>query len=93
MYAEARPLMKDLQILNVYQLNLFQTILFMFKLKNDIIPQVFRSQFSCINHRYPTRHSINNSTVPMTKLHKTNFTITCRGPSLWNKIPTAAMKT
>ena len=92
MYSEARPLMKSLQILNIYQLNLFQIVLFMFKLKNETIPQIFHSQFTAINHKYPTRHSLNNYTLPKTTLRKTDFSITYRGPNLWNRIPSKDMK-
>ena len=85
LFTEARPLMKDLNILNVYQINLFQTLQFMFKLKNEKTPQVFKTQFAKIQHRYPTRYSTNNYVIPRTTLRKTDFAITCRGPSLWNK--------
>ena len=36
-YTSGRPLLKELGILNVYQLNLYQTLIFMFKLttQND----------------------------------------------------------
>ena len=50
MFTEARPLMKDLSILNVYQINLFQIMQFMFKLKNEKISQVFKTQFFKIQH-------------------------------------------
>ena len=92
MFTEARPLMKDLNILNVYQLNIFQTLPFMFKQQSENNPQVFKSQFSKISHRYPTRYSLNNYAIPKTMLRKTDFAITCRAPSLWNKIATAEMK-
>ena len=59
-YTSGRPLLKALGILNVYQLNLYQTLIFMFKLKHKMIPEVFQSQFSVINHRYPTRYSSNS---------------------------------
>ena len=91
-YAEARPLMKRLFILNVYQLNLFQTVLFMFKLRNNKLPKVFQTQFSTINHKYPTRYSHNNYYIPRTILRKTDFALTHRGPTLWNKIPSNEMK-
>jgi len=91
-YAEARPLLKELGILNPFQLNIFHTILFMFRLRNEMLPKIFKAQFSVINHRYPTRHSINNYTIPKSTLRKTDFAITYRGPRLWNSIPTAPMK-
>ena len=85
-YTSGRPLLKALGILNVYQLNLYQTLIFMFKLKHKMIPEVFQSQFSVINHRYPTRYSSNSFKIPKTSLHKTDFSISCRGPRIWNNL-------
>ena len=42
----ARPLMRELKILNVYQLNIYQTICFMFKVKNNNIPEAFKNKFT-----------------------------------------------
>ena len=83
-YESARPLLKELGILNVYQLNLYPTLIFMFKLKHKMIPEIFQSQFSVIDHRYPTRYSSNNFKIPKTALRKTDFSISCRGPRIWN---------
>ena len=91
-YTEARPLLKSLSILNVYQLNILQILIFMFKHKNNMLPDVFKSLFSAINHKYPTRHSNNNYIIPKTVLRKTDFTITTRGPRLWKLIPTIDLK-
>ena len=85
------PLLKEMGILNIYQLNLYQILIFMFKLKNEMTPEFFQNQFSLIKHRYPTRFSKNSYQVPRTSLRKTNFSITCRGPRLWNNIlPTSS---
>ena len=92
-YADARPLLKELGILTVYQLNLYQILTFMFKLKNEMTPKVFRDQFSFINHRYPTRYSINNYQIPQNLLRKTDFSITCRGPRIWNNLLSSDLKT
>ena len=43
-------LMKDLHILNVYQMIIAQHLLFMFKVKNSIIPSAFNQVFSLIEH-------------------------------------------
>ena len=53
----SRMLMKQLNILNVYQINILQHLLFMFKAKNNIIPRAFMQTFSMIDHIYPTRFS------------------------------------
>ena len=44
----SRPLMKKLGILNIFQLNILQTLLFMFKTKNEESPRIFSDQFSNI---------------------------------------------
>ena len=48
--------MKELNILNVYQMNI-QHLLFMFKVKSSLIPRAFNQVFSLIDHIYPTRFS------------------------------------
>ena len=45
-------LMKELNILNVYQINILQHLLFLFKVKNSITPKIFKQVFSLID---PTR--------------------------------------
>ena len=56
----SRLLMKELNILNVYQINILQHLLFMFKVKNSITPRLFNQVFSLINHLYPTKFSDNS---------------------------------
>ena len=49
--------MKELNILNVHQINILQHLLFMFKVKNSITPRVFNQVFPLIDHLYPTSFS------------------------------------
>ena len=56
----ARLLTKELKILNMYQINILQHLLFMFKIKNSIIPRAFNQVFSLTDHIYPTRFSDNS---------------------------------
>ena len=42
----ATPLMTQLNILNVYQLNIYQTLIFMFKTKQQLTPNIFINQFN-----------------------------------------------
>ena len=83
-YDSAKPLLKKLGILTVYQLNLYQTLIFMLKLKHRMTPDIFVEQFSVINHRYPTRYSSNSYKIQITSLSKTDFSIACRRPCIWN---------
>ena len=83
-YTHARPLMKTLNALNIYQINIFQTLVFMFKLKNNMAPKVFQNQFKSIQHKYPTKYSLQNFKQPKTISKLTKYSITSRGPELWN---------
>ena len=55
----SRHLMEELNILNVCQINILQHLIFMFKVKNSIIPRAFNQLSSLIDHIYPTRFSDN----------------------------------
>ena len=73
----SRPLMKNMNALNVFQINIYQLLLFMFKVKNNIAPNVFSSFLTKVNHKYPTKHAINNFNTSKfsSKLTSSNFHI------------------
>ena len=87
---ESKPLMMQLGVLNIYQLNKFQISFFMYRLTKSMLPDIFQPLFTKINHRYHTRHSYNNFTVPRTVLYKTDFAISCRGSRLWKTVSNEA---
>jgi hypothetical protein len=78
--------MKSLDILNVYQLNIFQHLLFMHKVKNEKVPAIFLSRFTYINHTYPTNYSQNSFKIPFAKYNYLKRSISHRGPYLWNNL-------
>ena len=84
-YTHSKPLMKKLNILNVYQLNIFQTLNFMYRTKTKSIPTIFSQSFESIKHKYPTNYSNSNFVIPKQNLTISKFAISQRGPSLWNK--------
>ena len=84
--------MKELNILNVYQINILQHLLFMFKVKNSITPRVFSHVFSSIDHLHPTRFSDSNFKICDFNLKLTRFAIAFRGPTIWNKFLTESEK-
>ena len=84
-YSSAGPLMLDLNALNVYQLNIFHILQFMHKVKYNLVPEVFRDQFSFIHHNYPTRFSKFNNRTPKPSTTP-KFSILSRGPKLFNCI-------
>ena len=76
--------MKELNILNVYQLNIYQTLNFMFKTRSNLTPNIFVNKFNTIAHKYPTNYAAHNFNIPKTQLILSKFCISVRGPKLWN---------
>ena len=77
------PLFLSLNVLNVYQINIFHSVQFMHKIKNENVSHIFLKLFDVPCHAYPTNISLINFSVPRTFL-KTRFAISARGPLLWN---------
>jgi hypothetical protein len=88
-----RTLFNELNILNVYKLNLYHVLIFMFKLDKKISPILFNSIFKKISHIYPTRFSKNNYIQSKIFYSVTKFSIANRGPKLWNSILNNELKT
>ena len=82
----ARPLMQKMRALNVYQANIFQTLLFMIKSRNNALPKVFSLFFENLHHKYPTRYADNAYVEKMCKTKQVAFRISSRGPLLWNSL-------
>ena len=88
----SRLLMKELNISNVYQINIIQHLLFIFKVKSSITSRVFNQAFSLIDHLYPTRFSDNSLKIRDFNLKLTRFAIGFRGLIIWNKFLTQSEK-
>ena len=58
-YTPSRPLMKNYNILNIYQLNIYQILTFMFKTKHKTSPEIFHKIFKKSIHKYPTNFATN----------------------------------
>ena len=56
----SRKSMEENDILNVYKLNLYQVLNFMFRVHNETILKSFQSKFQYIEHKYETRQSKDN---------------------------------
>ena len=76
------PLFNSFGILNIYQLNLFQNLLFMHDYNNGRIPNSFNF-FKKSNCKYTTRQS-NYYKKPQVKSNYSKFRVSYRGPHLWN---------
>ena len=81
-YTPSRPLMKNYNILNIYQLNIYQILTFMFKTKTST--EIFHKIFKKSIHKYLTNFATNKLLVPQHKLKSSRFCISTRGPLLWN---------
>ena len=85
-FTHADPLLKNLNALNIYQINIYQNTLFMLKFKLGLVPTYFTDSFFYINaNRYITRGT-GNFTLPLKKTKFSQFSIVYRGPYLYNKI-------
>ena len=51
--AHAKPLMVDMNALNVYQINIYQNLILIYKAHTGTAPSIFFNKFSKINHNYP----------------------------------------
>ena len=74
-----------MKILNVYEINIFQTLTFMFKCKLDVSPKIFRNLFTL---KPPNKYVLRSKFLiePLAKTKNEGFSICFRGPHLWNKI-------
>ena len=56
----------------------------MFKVKHNMAPAAITELFKPINHKYCTKSSSQNFYNPKTISKTTTFSISSRGPFLWN---------
>ena len=85
-FVHTREHFKENNILNIYQLNIFNNLLFLHRVKNRKAPNVFLSKFLRPSYHYRTSFSQNNYIVRSFKLTKRKYRITIRSPKLWNII-------
>ena len=76
--------MRDMNALNIYQINIFQVLKFICKAKHNLNPRVFDNTFTEIHHKYPTRFSRSDFKQPKIITKATSFTISSRGSKIWN---------
>ena len=79
-----RSLLKEMKDLQVYQINLIQTLKFMHKTKYGINSRIFLPKFREVGHQYLTRFSQNNFYYERSACTTTSFAITLCGPTIWN---------
>ena len=76
------------KVLNVYQLNILNNLIFMHKVRNGNAPTVFLPKFQTPAHPYPTTFSKLNYIKPMSQLNRSKYRISLRGPAPWNEFLT-----
>ena len=82
----SRPLLRELNALNIYQINLFQVLKFMHRFTIDDLPKVFKNVFKKPDHKYPTKFAQFNYSLRKHSLSSSKFSISYRGAKLWNEI-------
>lgn len=87
----SRPLMVQQKLLNVYELNIYKTLTFVFRHRHNLLPNVFAPYLKQIEHRYKSRMS-KLGYVEKRLTGKSRFSISCRGPYLWNRINCSTAK-
>ena len=86
------PLLRSLNALNVYQINLYQHLAFMYKLNKNKAPLTFNELIKKPFHKYPTKFSENHFDLKAISLKSTKYCISFRGPKIWNKFLTKEEK-
>ena len=85
--AHTDPIFKHFRLLKVLDINILQTAVFMFKLKQNLLPTYFNSMFTCNRqvHSYNTRISHNfHLRNPKTTL--SSRSIRHKGPDIWHSL-------
>ena len=80
--SHSKPLFKMLNTLNVYKINLYQHLNFMYRLGNNDIPATFNDIIKKPEHKYPTKFSSSNYTLRKYSFTNSRFSISFRGPKL-----------
>lgn len=87
------PLFKKMNLLNIYQLNIYLTIILVFKIKNHMAPSIFSQYFIPIENKYMTRSTKFNFVQSKILSKLTSFKFSDRGPRLWNSLPNTLKST
>ncbi|XP_065662820.1 uncharacterized protein LOC136085441 [Hydra vulgaris] len=83
----AKPIMKDMKMMDVFEINIYQQLIFMYQFNNNLSPTNFTYKFEInINENYYLRANISNTYKLPQNLNKyTEYSIAYRGPNIWNR--------
>ena len=76
--SHSRPLLRSFSALNIYQINLYQHLNFMYKFKNKQTPKIFNDIIDPPVHQYATKFSKANFTIKRFALRSTKYSIPVR---------------
>ena len=79
-FSHSRQLLREMEVLNVYQANIIQTLKFMYKTKYGI----FLDKFRVVDRRHATKFSQKSFYYIASSCKTTNFATTRRGLTIWN---------
>ena len=82
----SRPLLRKINAVNVYQINLYQHLNFMHKVNNQETPRILNDLIKRPVHKYPTNFSKLIFCLKNVSLNSKRNSISFRGPKLWNEI-------
>ena len=85
-FTDIMEIMVRMKVLNIYKLNIYQILNFMFKIKASTAACIFQNQFTEIQHQYSTRFSKNSFVESQLVYSQTKFSVSSRGPRLLNKL-------
>ena len=78
------PLLQSLNALNVYQINLYQHLNFMYKFNNKQTPRIFHDLIEKPAHQYPSQFLKTDFSLKKFSLSTTKYSISYGGPKIWN---------
>ena len=92
--AQSAPLFSKLRILDIFQINKFQTAKFMYRYHNNLLPSLSLNLFNTSSqiHSCGTR-TANNYRMHHCRSNLIKFTILYQGPKTWNSLPVTITST
>ena len=82
----SKRLFEKLNVLNVYQINMYEHSNFMHKFINNHIPSIFSDPIKRPDHKYLTNSSQSSFYLKSYSLNSIEYSISIHGPKLWNII-------
>jgi hypothetical protein len=82
----SKPIFDKLNILNVFEINVYQTLCFMFKCKVKTAPRIFHNLYTLNS---PNKYSMRSNGClkePMCKSKLAQYSISYRAPRFWNNL-------